>query len=106
MNPRLSELHLKRGRLLERIATQRAALRRDAQPVRASLAKADHVVARIRSVTDYIRQHPGIAGLAVAGLLAIRAECVWRWSRRAFLAWRTWRAFSDKLSGLGLRAHS
>lgn len=104
MNHRLSELHIRRGRLLERIATQRAALSRDAQPVRASLYTADRLVARVHSVVDYVKQHPGVAGLAVAALVALRAERVWRWGRRAFFAWQTWRVFSDKLTGLASRA--
>ena len=104
MNHRLIEIHRQRGRLLERIAGQRAALSRDLQPVRASLSSVDRVVGRIRSVTDYIKRHPSIAALAVAGLFAIKTERAWRWTKRAFFAWRTWRAFGNKLSILSSRA--
>ena len=103
MNHRLTELHVQRGRLLERIATQRAKLSYDAVPVSVSLDKVDRVLARVQSVTNHIKQHPGIAGLALAALFALRTKHVWRWSRRAFIAWRTLRAFSDRLAGLGLR---
>ncbi len=103
MNHQLNEIHLRRGRLLERIAGQRTALSRDLQPVRASLSKVDRVVGRIRSVTDYIKRHPSIAALAVAGLFAIKTERAWRWTKRAFFAWRAWRAFGDKLTILGSR---
>ena len=104
MNHQLTELHVRRGRLLERIATQRAMLSYDAVPVSISLDKVDRVLARVQSATNYVKQHPGIAGLALAILLALRTKRVWRWSRRAFIAWRTLRAFSDRLAGLGLRA--
>ena len=104
MHHQLTELHVRRGRLLERIATQRAMLSYDAVPLSISLDKVDRVLARVQSATNYVKQHPGIAGLALAILLALRTKRVWRWSRRAFIAWRTLRAFSDRLAGLGLRA--
>ena len=104
MNHQLNEIHLRRGRLLERIAGQRAALSRDLRPVRASLSRVDRVIGRVRSVTDYIKRHPSIAALAVAGLFAVRTERAWRWTKRAFFAWRAWRAFGDKLTILGSRA--
>ena len=104
MNHQLIEIHRQRGRLLERIAGQRAALSRDLQPIRASLSSVDRVVGRIRSVTDYIKRHPSIAALAVARLFAIKTERAWRWTKRAFFAWRAWRAFGNKLSILSSRA--
>ena len=106
MNHRLTELHLQRGRLLERIATQRAMLSYDAVPVNLALDKADRVLAYVQSATNYVKRHPGIAGLALAVLFALRTKRVWRWSRRAFIAWRTVRAFSERLAGLGLRVGS
>lgn len=106
MNRQLNEIHLRRGRLLERIAAQRADLGRDLRPVRASLSRIDRVVGRIRSATDYVKRHPSIAALAVAGLFAIRKEGAWRWTKRAFFVWRAWRAFGDKLSLLGSRIAS
>ena len=104
MNHQLIEIHRQRGRLLERIAGQRAALSRDLQPVRASLSKVDRVVGRIRSVTDYIKRHPSIAALAVAGLFVMKTERTWRWTKRAFFAWRAWRAFGNRLTVLSSRA--
>ena len=103
MNHRLTELHVRRGRLLERIATQRAMLGYDVVPVSVSLDKVDRVLAHVQSATNYVKRHPGIAGLALAILFALRTKRVWRWSRRAFIAWRTLRTFSDRLAGLGLR---
>ena len=104
MNHRLIEIHRQRGRLLERIAGQRAALSRDLQPIRASLSSVDRVVGRIRSVTDYIKRHPSLVALGVAGLFMVRTDGAWRWTKRAFFAWRAWRAFGNKLSILSSRA--
>lgn len=103
MNRQLNEIHLRRGRLLERIAVQRADLGRAMHPVRASLSGIDRVVGRFRSISDYVKRHPSIAALAVAGLFAVRTEYAWRWTKRAFFAWRAWRAFGDKLTALGSR---
>ena len=104
MDRQLNELHLRRGRLLERIAVQRADLERDLRPVRASLSRVDRVIGRVRSLTDYIKRHPSIIALGVAGLFMVRTEGAWRWTKRAFFAWRAWRAFGDKLTALGTRA--
>ena len=106
MNHQLNEIYIRRGRLLERIASQRDALSRDVRPVRASFFRVDRVIGRVRSVTDYIKRHPSIAALAVAGLFAIKTERAWRWTKRAFFAWRAWRAFGNKLTVLGARARS
>jgi hypothetical protein len=100
MNPGLNELHLRRGRLLERIATQRAALRRDAQPVYAALYKTDRVLARVRAAVDYVKQHPSIAALGVAALFFMKGNRVWRLAKRGFIAWRVWQTFGNKLAAL------
>ncbi|MFZ4535855.1 YqjK-like family protein [Propionivibrio sp.] len=101
MNHRLIELHLRRGRLLERIANQRAALARNAQPVRVALHTTDRMLAYLRSGADYVKQHPGSAMLAVAALIIIKPGLVWRWSKRVFFAWQTWRTVREKLQALG-----
>lgn len=104
MNRQLNEIHLRRGRLLERIAAQRADLKRDLRPVRTSLSRVDRVIGRVRSAADYIKRHPSIVALGVASLFMVRTEGAWRWTKRVFFAWRAWRAFGDKLTTLGARA--
>lgn len=104
MNRQLNELHLQRGRLLERIVTQRAAMGHAAQPVRASLYKADRLLARVRSLVSYVKQHPSIAGLAVAAMFIVKADRAWRWTKRGFFAWRAWRLVRGRLAELGARA--
>jgi len=106
MNHRLNELHLQRGRLLERIATQRAALSYEVQPVHAALDKADRLLDRVHAVTNYVKRHPSVTALAVAALFVLKGKRIWRWSSRIFSVWRTWRALRDELLLFGLRARS
>lgn len=104
MNHRLNELHLKRGRLLERIAVQRVALRQDLQPICATLVKADRLQSRVQSVFNYFRQHPGIVAAGVALLIVSKPSRLWRWSTRAFSLWRIWRGMSKRWLGAVMRA--
>jgi len=99
MNQQLNELHLRRGRLLERIAAQRATLSHEAQPVRATLERTDRLLERVRAGVDYVRTHPtGIAALALAALLVVKPKRALRWSLRAFSAWQTWRVMRDRFA--------
>jgi len=102
MNQRLNNLHLERGRLLERIASQRAALARDAQPVRATLATMDRLLARVQAGVLYLKTHPGVGLLALTALLIVKPRRTWRWSLRAFSAWQTWRVLRDRVTTIGL----
>ena len=96
------ELALKRGRLQERIAAQRATLAAQMGPIVATLGTADRAVALGRSGIEYVRTHPLAVGAAFAVLAALRPKRVWRWGRRAFLAWTAWRKLRVRLEGLGL----
>ena len=104
MNRRLNELHLRRGRLLERIATQRAVVVHDMQPVRLALDTTDRWLACVRSGVDYIKQRPAIITLAVVVLFVFKARRIWRLAKRGFVAWRTWRFVREKMWLFGLRA--
>lgn len=106
MNQRLNEVLIRRGRLLERIATQRAALVQDAPPLRAALYTTDRIVAGVRSGIDCIKQHPSIAAFAVATLVILKPGRILRWAKRAFLTWHTWRTLRDKLPTFDLKAGS
>lgn len=106
MNRPLDDLHLRRGRLIERIAAQRATLIRDAQPVADTLHKADMVVARVHAATSYVKRHPSIALLAMGGLFVFKSDRLWRWTRRGFIAWRTWRTLRDRWQTLAARPRS
>ncbi len=106
MNHRLNDLHMRRGRLLERIANQRATLGRESQPVRSALFTADRLLAIVCVGVDQVKRHPGLAALAVAAFFIARPRRIWRWGKRAFFAWQTWRTVRNELLVLGLRAGS
>lgn len=91
MQQRINELHLRRGRLLERIAGQRATLTKDLRPVVAALDTTDRLLAHLRAGSDYFRQRPGIVVLAAAAFVAVKPSRVWRWTRRGLFAWQSWR---------------
>ncbi|MFB0936534.1 MAG: YqjK-like family protein [Propionivibrio sp.] len=105
MNRRLDDLLLRRGRLIERIAGQREALRHDFVPVSAALGKADSAVASVRSFVSTIRHHPVVTSVLAAAVLIFKGKAVLRWARRGFSLWQTWRAVRGTLHELGGRVH-
>jgi len=106
MNRRLNELHLRRGRLLERIAIQRQALRREILPVSESLYSVDRLLARVNAVGNYVKSHPGLAVIAVSVLFFLRTRRILQWAKRGFLAWQALRAMRERLSMFVSRVHS
>ena len=103
MTQGIESIQLRRGRLLERIATQRDTLKSDLQPVVASLAATDRLWARARAGTDYVAQHLGVSLLTVAALIAIKPRRAWRWAKRGLFAWQSWRALSRRFYAFGQR---
>ncbi|MDR2112787.1 MAG: YqjK-like family protein, partial [Candidatus Accumulibacter sp.] len=100
MSRRFDELLLRRGRLIERIAGQRAALRRDSEPVARALGKVDFAIAGVRSGIGYLRRHV-LTASAVAGVFLIfRGKASLRWAGRAFSLWQSWRALRNALLNL------
>ena len=84
MSRKVDELLLKRGRLIERIDGQRAALRQDFVPVAQSLATVDRGVAGVQAGLAYVHRH-ALAFSAIAGtFLLFRGKSTLRWSARAF----------------------
>lgn len=100
MMRRLNELHLERGRLLERITTQRYVLINEVQPVRVALDKVDYARAQVRAGVAYVRRYPVVAGLAAAVLAVLNFRRTVRLARRGFVAWRTWRMLRERFAGL------
>lgn len=96
MNQQLIDLHLRRGRLLERITTQRIIFGQQTQPLQTTLAATDRVLAGVQAGIYYIKTHPGVAALAVAVLFIAKPVRTWRWSARAFSVWQTWRLMRDR----------
>ena len=106
MNRQLDNLLLRRGRLLERIATQRKALQHDMVPVSAALGRADSAVAGVRSIVDYVRHHPVVTSVTVATVLIFKGKTVFRWAGRGFSLWQTWRVLLGSLQDMGGRVRS
>ena len=98
---RLSDIHVQRGRLLERITTQRYFLAAEIQPVHVALDKVDAVRARVRLGVDYVKRNPVIAGVAFAVLATMNFRRTVRLAQRGFLLWRTWLAVRQKLLLMG-----
>lgn len=97
MQTREIELALKRGRLQERISGQRTAIAAQVVPIVKALGRADQAVALGRVGVDYVKHHPGQVGAALAILTLLRPKRVWRWGRRAFVAWGIWAKVRDRL---------
>jgi hypothetical protein len=100
---RLNKLHLARGRLLERIATQRQDFAAAMVPVAGALATTDRIFARVRSGIAYVKAHPSLIVIATAMLFVFKAGRTLRWAKRGFIAWRSWRALKQKLPFLWAR---
>ena len=106
MNRRLDDLLLQRGRLIERIAGQRAALRQDFVPVAQSLDTVDRGVAGIQAGLAYVHRHALAFSSAAGVLLLFRGKSALRWSARVFSLWKSWRVVQMALSSLmNARAH-
>jgi hypothetical protein len=100
----LTEVYVQRGRLLERIALQRAVLSQELEPVQQALAKADLVVAGVNAGVGYVKRHPALAALGVAVLFVLQGRRVLRLARRGFFLWKAWQSLRERIlfSGFGL----
>ena len=84
MNPELRHLAERRRRLVARSATQRSALARDLEALRAPLALADQGLA----VLQYVRRHPALIAGAALLLAVLRPRLTGRWLRRGLMLWQ------------------
>lgn len=92
-----ADLALQRGRLLERIATQRRQLGEDLQPLGAALRAGDRAMAGVQAGAAYVKAHPRSVALLAGVLLLWRPRRAWRWLKRGFVVWRAWRALRRQL---------
>lgn len=84
------ELALEKQRLQLAAAAQRQTLAQHA----AGLQPLFHAADQMRDGARWIRRHPEIVAGGVAVLVAARPKArqrLWRWGKRAFIAWRVWR---------------
>lgn len=91
MSKTLAELHEERGRLLERIAGQRAALSRQLAPLQKASDASERLMAVLRAGLKYLQTHPLPAALAVAALVLVKPGRSLRWAGRSLMLWRSWR---------------
>lgn len=98
MQQRLIELQQQRGRLLERIANQRASLARQTRP----LIRVLHFGDRVGEVAAQCRrtalEHPMALAVIVGTVVVLRPGTVFRWARRGFFAWRSWGAVTSAIA--------
>lgn len=106
MNQRLIDISLRRGRLIERIASQRDRLTLQMQPIGSALHTADRAAVAVRTGSNYLQRHPGQVVAAIALLGIMKPRRVWRWARRGFIAWQTWRGLRAQLTAFSLRSRS
>jgi hypothetical protein len=93
----LHEIARRKERLIARCAAQRGTIAeafRDLEgPVR--------VVERALSVTRFLRAHPVVVALVVAGLVVFRRRSVLGVLTRGVALWRMWRAVTPWLERIG-----
>lgn len=84
MNAKLTELAMRRERLVARSAEQRSALAGNARGLQAPLQVAD----RALSIIAFVRRHPLITLAGGALAFALRPRRAGLWLRRGWLLWR------------------
>jgi hypothetical protein len=94
---RLTQIRLRRERLIAKAALQREDLSRDV----AGLVPAVRVVDRGIEAVAWVRAHPGPLLIAAGVMLVLRPRRTIRWSLRLYSLWRGYRAVTARL---GLRA--
>lgn len=97
MQTRLIELHHQRGRLVERIASQRRALTQQLVPLQKTFNVTDRVSRLVQSGKALMQRYPLWVVAAVAAVVLLKPRTLWRWTQRSLLAWRTWRSISRLL---------
>lgn len=93
MNEKQIDILLRRERLRERIRHQRTEMAQQVRPVVVTLAVGDTIAGTVRCLGE----HPLTLACSVAALALWRPKGVFRWGRRAFVAWRSWRFLRGRL---------
>ncbi|WP_326537965.1 YqjK family protein [Pseudorhodoferax sp.] len=96
----LAELERERGRLLERIASQRGQLSVEFVPVQHLLQFGERVAQTAQAARNFVQNHPWAMGTFGALLVLRRPRSIGRWVKRGLLAWRTWRTARNLLQAI------
>lgn len=91
MKNSLLELHQQRGRLRERIASQRAALAQQLEPLQHASDAGQRIFSLVRSGVQYLKSHPLPVLLALSALVLLKPGRAWRWAGRGLALWRSWK---------------
>jgi hypothetical protein len=84
------ELALEKQRLRLEAGSQRIDLARHASGLQPLFATAD----RLHEGVRWVGRHPGVVAGGVALIAAVRPgvrRFIWRWGKRALIAWQVWR---------------
>ena len=91
MNKQLLALHQERGRLLERIAYQRALLAVQLEPLQKASYAGSRIIAVAQAGFEYLRSHPLGVLAVVSTVVLLRPKASWRLLQGGLMAWRSWR---------------
>ena len=99
MQDKLIELHLQRGRLLERIAAQRQVLLQQMAPLQGALDVSDRTTRVVQDAKAFVQNHPLGVALTIAAVILFKPRTVLRWTQRGLFVWRTWRGLHTLVPG-------
>lgn len=91
MDDHLTRLFVERGRLQERIRTQRAEVIQIAHPLGVGLNKLSRVGNGLRRGYQWILAHPVLVTVAVVTVVVWRPRIVWRLATTGFTVWHHWK---------------
>jgi hypothetical protein len=94
----LRERAILRGRLLERIAQQREALRKSSAPLCTALKSADCALEGAERARRWIAQNPLAVGVGVLVFVIWRPKGAFKLLSKGLIGWRTWRALRQTLA--------
>lgn len=89
--PAIKSRAIRRGRLLERITQQRAALAIELTPVVGILNTADQVIEGAEKTRRWIGDNPIIAGIGLMALLIWRPKGALKLAKNGVVGWRALR---------------
>jgi hypothetical protein len=96
MNPKIVELALKKQRLQLKAAAQRVMILHALE----SAAPAFGAAEKARAALHWAKAHPEwLAGIGVA-LLVARPRAFFRWAKRGFFAWRSYRRLRSAVASI------
>lgn len=94
MNARLMAVEAKRARLLERAATQRKTVAEALQQWARPVGLVDRAIAAL----NIVKSHPLLVAGAMIVLTVLRPRGAFRWARRGWSLWQTFRWLTKKVA--------